>query len=164
MPTPRNRPAAPEPKAPVGFPGDDDYEAGDADWAGADSFLAPVVPAISWPEIGASVTGIVVSAEVAQQTDLDGAPKTFEGGDIRMQLIVTLQTDLVEDDDDDGLRRVFVKGAMVRPFRAEMKRNKVRGLRPGGRLTVTYREDGEVTKRGFNPPKLFDVAYEAPGS
>jgi hypothetical protein len=157
MPTARN---APEPKGAVGFPGDEDYEPGD--WEAADAFSASVVPGASFPDVGASVTGTVVSAAMGTQTDIDGAVRTFENGEIRTQLVVTLQTTECEDDDDDGQRRLFVKGFMVKPFRNEMKRTRVSGVRPGGRLTVTYTGDGEVTKKGYTAPKLFSVAYEPP--
>jgi hypothetical protein len=153
---------APEPHGAVGFPGDDDYEPGTTDWEGADAFLAPVVPAAKFEDIGASITGIVVAAELGQQTDIDGGLRTFESGEVRQQLIVTVQTDEAEDDDDDGLRKIYVKSFMVKPFRNEMKRTKVKGVRPGGELTVTYIADGEVTKKGYTAPKLFNVAYEPP--
>lgn len=124
--------------------------------------MAPVIPAAKFPDIGTSVTGAVVSAAIGQQTDIDGDVRTFESGEVRQQLIVTVQTDEAENDDDDGLRRIFVKGFMVKPFRNEMKRTKVKGVRPGGILTVTYVGDGEVTKKGYTAPKLFNVAYEPP--
>ena len=145
----------------VGFPGDEDYEPGD--WDAADAFLAPVIPGAKFEEVGTEVSGVIVDAAIGQQTDIDGSFKTFDSGEIRPQLVITLQTDEHEDEDDDGLRKLYVKGFMVKPFRNEMKRNRVPGVRPGGILTVTYTGDGEVTKKGYNAPKLFDVAYEPPG-
>ncbi|WP_344098603.1 hypothetical protein, partial [Nocardiopsis tropica] len=32
----------------------------------------------------------------------------------------------------------------------------------GGKLTVTYTGDGEPTKRGMHPPKLYSAAYQGP--
>lgn len=157
MPTARGRRHNPG----VGFEGEEDYEAGD--WSAVDSLLGPVIKSVIWPEIGASVSGTVLSLKSALQTNLDGEVRTYENGDIRMQVIVTLQTDEVEDDDDDGVRKLYIRGAMVKSVRAEMARNKVRGLRPGGHLTVTYIEDGPAQK-GKNPAKLFSVAYEPPAS
>jgi hypothetical protein len=160
MPTPRNTPKTEPVPGAVGFPGDEDYQPGD--WEAADAFLAPVIPGAKFEDVGTSVTGIVVGANLGNQTDIDGNVKTFDSGEIRTQLIITLQTAEAEDDEDDGLRKLYVKGFMVKPFRNEMKRNKVPGVRPGGKLTVTYVADGEVTKKGYSAPKLFEVAYEPP--
>jgi len=160
MPTPRNTPKTEPVPGAVGFPGDEDYAAGD--WRDADAFSAPVVPGAKFEEIGTTVTGVVVDATISAQTDIDGNVRVFDSGEIRQQLVITLQTNEHDDEDDDGLRKIFVKSFMVKPFRNEMKRNKVPGVRPGGELTVTYVADGEVTKKGYSAPKLFEVSYVAP--
>ena len=160
MPTPRNTPKTEPVPGAVGFPGDEDYEA--SDWRDADAFSAPVVPGAKFEEIGTSITGTVVDATISAQTDIDGNVRVFDSGEIRQQLVITLQTNEHDDEDDDGLRKIFVKSFMVKPFRNEMKRNKVPSVRPGGELTVTYVADGEVTKKGYSAPKLFEVAYEPP--
>ena len=36
------------------------------------------------------------------------------------------------------------------------------GLVTGGKIAVKYTGDGEPSKPGFNPPKLFEARYEAP--
>jgi len=146
----------------VGFEGEEDYQEGD--WDAADAFLAPVIPAAKFETVGESVSGTVVAAEVGPQRDLEGEVRTFDSGEIRTQLVVTLQTDQHEDDDDDGLRKVYVKSFMVKPFRNEMKRTRVRGVRPGGHLTVTFSGEGEAARKGYNAPKLFSVAYEPPSA
>lgn len=144
----------------VGFEGEDDYQEGN--WDAADAFLAPVVAAAKFEEIGDSIEGIVTDAVISNQTDIDGNVRTFDSGEVRTQLVVTLQTGLAEDEDDDGQRKVYVKSFMVKPFRNEMKRCGVRGVRPGGKLTVTYTGDGDVSKKGYTAPKLYSVAYVAP--
>lgn len=150
-----------EPTPAVGFEGDDDYEPGES-WDAADAFLAPFIAAAKFEEIGQSVTGVVTEARVTNQTDIDGDVRTFDNGEIRTQLEVIVQTAEAVDDDDDGQRKIYVKSFMVKPFRNEMKRCKVKGVRPGGNLTVTYVADGEVTRKGYSAPKLFTVAYEPP--
>lgn len=152
----------PEPEyAPaVGFPGEDDYEPGS--WQDADALLSPSIPAAAFPEVGDSVTGFVTSVAVSQQTDINGVPRTFENGDIRMQVVATIQTTEHEDDDDDGQRKLYIKGGMVKQFRAEMRRVRAPGLRAGGQLTVTYTGDGTATKPGLNPPKQYSVVYVPP--
>ena len=120
-------------------------------------------PAAKFPEIGTTVKGTVIAAEVKQQTDMDtGQPLTWDNGDPRMQLIVTLQTDERDPDlnDDDGTRRLFAKGNMLTAIKAAVKKANAR-LEPGGTLVVKYSGDGEQKKRGFNPPKLYEAAYKA---
>jgi hypothetical protein len=39
---------------------------------------------------------------------------------------------------------------------------KVREPLPGGELIVTYTGDGEPTRKGLNPPKLYSVVYVPP--
>jgi len=155
MPTARNATPA------RGFPGDEDYEPGDNGTTVGD-LLGPSIPAVSFPEIGATVTGVILSTEVGIQTEPGGEVKTWDDGQPRRQVVITIQTALAVDEDDDGQRRLFVKGGMTRSFRAEMRRAKVREPLPGGELTVTYIGDGPVAKKGQNAPKLYDVTYVAP--
>jgi hypothetical protein len=156
MPTPRNAQFNPG----HGFEGEDDYDAGD--WSEADELLGSAVPAFSFAEKGAKLDGIVVGSKVAPQLDMQGATRTFDNGDIRKQLILTVQTSLAEDDDDDGQRRLFVKGSMVKQFRAAMARAGVRGPRPGGEISVAYTSDGKATQKGLNPPKVYTITYAPP--
>ncbi|MEO6627899.1 MAG: hypothetical protein ABIP03_04955 [Aquihabitans sp.] len=118
---------------------------------------------------GDKITGKVVSAEVAQQTDIsDNTPKTWDNGDPMMQLIVTLQTDLDEGDDDDGKRRLYLKGSKNKAtsslgaVKAAIKNAGAPGIAEGGTLSMAYTGDGEVTKRGFNAPKEYAAKYTAP--
>lgn len=44
--------------------------------------------------IGTTITGTILDIQVRQQTKLeDGTPMTWDNGDPRMQLVVTLQTE-----------------------------------------------------------------------
>lgn len=143
-----------------GFPGDPGYE--EAHYANADSLLGPVVPSVTWPEIGSSVTGTVMDVSVNVQTNMDGEILTFPDGSPRQQIIVTLQTEDSEDDDDDGRRRLFVKGQMMQALRAVCRQLKVPGLRAGGLLSVTYESDGKPARKGLSAPKQFAVRYVPP--
>lgn len=132
----------------------------------ADQFLmGGSVTSAKFESINDSVTGTIVEEpEVRQQTDLDtGLPKTWPDGRPMMQLVVTLQTELHEDADDDGLRRVYVKGkSLTEAVRDAVRKAGAKGLEVGGRLQVVYVGDGEVKKRGFNPPKLYLAQYARP--
>ncbi len=119
--------------------------------------------------VGASVTGrIARNPEVRQQTDLTtGDPKTWPSGDPKMQLIVALQTSYRDPAiaDDDGIRSVYIKGkSLTEAVRDAVKKSGAGGLETGGTLTVTYVADGEVTKRGFNPPKQYSADYQPPAT
>jgi hypothetical protein len=139
-----------------------DEDEADHSYADADSLLGAAIPAVTWPEIGAGVTGTILAVDTSTQTDPDGNVKTFANGDVRRQVILTLQTTSKEGPGDDGRRRLFVKGSMVKSFREAIAAAKAPGPRIGGSVTVVYSSDGKVTGRGLNPPKLFTVEYKAP--
>ncbi|QAX95607.1 hypothetical protein I5H03_gp039 [Mycobacterium phage Nibb] len=109
---------------------------------------------------------IAVEPESRQQTDLDtNEPLTWKDGSPRMQLVVTLQTDLTDPDveDDDGMRRVFVKGEMRKAVQKAVIAAGAKGLDVGGELTLTYVGDGE--KKGhLTPPKLYSATYKKPAA
>ena len=114
---------------------------------------------------GDTITGTISEApEVRQQTDIaTGEPVFWPSGDPKMQLVVTLQTTLRDEGDDDGKRRIYVKGkSLTEAIREAVKKTGARGLEVGGTLTVTYTGDGTATQRGFNPPKLYSATYGRP--
>lgn len=122
-------------------------------------------PAAKFPDIGTTIEGRILDTEVTQQTDLDGNPKVWENnGKPMMQAVVTLQTDLRDPEigDDDGIRRLFVKGQMQTAVRDAVKAAGARELKHGGTLKVQYHADGERKKAGYNAPKLYRAKYTAP--
>ena len=125
--------------------------------------LAPTgVPSFKFATIGDTVKGLVVAAEKRQQTDLDGNPKTWDNGDPQWQLVITLATDLRDSDidDDNGHRRIFAKGDLLKAIKSALGDNKVT-LEVGTELAVKYIGDGEPTKKGYHPPKLFKATAKA---
>jgi len=122
------------------------------------------------------VTGTVTDLSVQQQTSMDdNTPLTWSDGSPRMQLVVTLQTDerSADDDNDDGLRRVFAKGgrfevaegsgqSMKDAIRDAVKRSGEKNIEEGGKLTVAFTGKGKATNRGYAAPKLFKAKYEPP--
>jgi hypothetical protein len=120
-------------------------------------------------KVGDSVKGEITSVETKQQTDLDGAPKTWDNGDPMWQVVVTLATAErdADDPDDDGKRAVYLKGSNKYASTSKAVADAVRAagaskLEVGGTLALQYTGDGEATKRGFSPPKLYAAAYKAP--
>lgn len=123
-------------------------------------------PSAKFPAIGAIVRGTITEKPVVkQQTDMNGGLKTFDNGDPMMQIIVTVQTDErdPEIEDDDGVRRIFVKGNMLKATR-EAVRAAGKSLEVGGVFAVQYTGDGVASQRGFTAPKLYAVAYQPPAS
>lgn len=121
-------------------------------------------PSARFDQPGDTVTGRIVSVpELRQQTDFtSGKPLFWENGDPRMQLVVTLSTDLRDPQvaDDDGTRRVYVKGQLQKVVQQAVRLAQAPGLEVGGTLTVTYTGDGEAKQRGMNPPKLYAATYQ----
>ncbi|MFD0358404.1 hypothetical protein ACFVHW_32430 [Streptomyces sp. NPDC127110] len=133
----------------------------------ADDFLmgGGGAPSAKFPTPGTTVTGrITERPTVEQQRDIkDGTPKFWSDGNPMNQLVITVQTDLRdhEIDEDDGRRRLFVKGQLKNAVADAVRSAGARGLEVGGILTVTYTHDGQATQRGFSPPKQYTAQYIA---
>jgi hypothetical protein len=109
------------------------------------------------------VWGEIVHSELRQQTEFGSGELLFwDDGKPRMQLVITLQTDQHEDEDDDGIRKVYAKGEMLKAIRAAVAKANAPGLREGGQLLVQYVKDGPPVKKGFNGPKMFFAKYAPP--
>lgn len=121
--------------------------------------LAGGAPAAKFPTVGTTVKGKVINAEVTQQTDYaTGEVKTWDDGSPRLQIVITVQTDERDPDipNDEGERRIFVKGQMLQALRSALRAVGARDITPGDTIAVQYTGDGEA-KRGMNPPKLYAV-------
>lgn len=118
---------------------------------------------------GDSVTGAIIDLEEIQQTDMDsGEPTFWPDGKPKMQYRVTLQTELRSDHTDDGKRSVYLRGSRKPESKSTLAavlgavRQATGGtnLDPGAQLTLTYIGDGVPSKRGYNPPKQYQAAYQ----
>jgi hypothetical protein len=130
--------------------------------------------AAKFEQIGDTVEGIITHAERTQQTSMETQePLTWPDGQPRMQLVITLQTEQHEDDNDDGLRRIFAKGGRFEPQEGTgtsmkdaiadaVKKSGSKTLDEGGWLKVGYSGNGKKTNRGYSAPKLFRAQYKAP--
>lgn len=120
----------------------------------------------SFPNIGDKVTGEVTAIDAAPQTDIKtGEVLRWKDGSPKMQVIVTLATELEEDAGDDGARRVYLKGGGKGTLGAVKTAVKAAGaskLEVGGTLAIAYTGDGEPTQRGYNPPKQYQAKYTPP--
>jgi len=126
------------------------------------------VPSAKFTVPGDYVSGVITAEpEAVQQRDyVTGEPLTWEDGTPRMQIKVILDTGEIDPmiEDDDGCRAVYLKRNLLNAVRAAVRKAGAgkAGLKPGGHLTITYTANGELVKRGFNPPKLYSAVYEPP--
>lgn len=123
------------------------------------------VRSAKFANIDDSITGFVVyPPEVRDQTDIQtGAPLYWPGSDRKkQQLYVVLRTDEQEDEEDDGLRALYIKSNMHTAVAQAVRKAGAAGLEVGGKLRVVYVGDGQIKQRGFNAPKLYEALYRAP--
>lgn len=113
--------------------------------------------------IGTTKGGQIIEWRHTQQRELsvDRELKYWKDGNPMMQLEVTVQTDERSPDieDDDGVRRLFVKGGMTKAVRAAVEAVKRDMIERGGWLYVQYTGDGVSGGPGLNPPKLWAANY-----
>jgi hypothetical protein len=124
--------------------------------------------AAKWESIGDKYIGRIVSIDHRQQTDpATGTPKVFASGDPMMLWVIVLQPDEGETVAlwAKGGRFKLASGSgesMLNAIGAAVKNAGASSLDVGGRLAVAFSGLGEQKSAGFNPPKLFTAAYEAP--
>ena len=116
--------------------------------------------------VGDSIEGTIVDAEVRQQTSMEGELLTWADGKPRMQVVITLQTELHDDESDDGLRTIYAKGGKFDIAKGEGQSMRdaiaeaVNGqkLEEGDSLVVVHSGMG-VAKRGYQAPKLYTAGF-----
>jgi hypothetical protein len=125
-------------------------------------------------ELNDVIEGVIESLEVKAQTNMEtGEALTWPDGKPRQQLVVTLQSDLREDDDDDGVRTIYAKGGNYQPATGSgkamrdaivdaLKQSKAGKLEVGGKLKVGYTGIGKKTKAAYSAPKLYTAKYSKP--
>lgn len=128
-----------------------------------DLLLGAGLPSCKFPTFGTTVKGTVLHSEVAQQTDINGNKLTWDNGEPRTQVVITLQTD--ERDpavaDDDGRRKLYCKPQMQRAIGAALRAVDAK-LEPGGTLAVRYESDALPKQKGHNGEKQFSAQYRPP--
>lgn len=128
-----------------------------------DFLLGGSVPSAKFPTPGTTVSGrITERPTVEQQRDFTtGDAKFWEDGKPQMQLVVTLATTERDPEiqDDDGTRRVYVKGNLKNAVAQAVRSSGAKGLEIGGVLSVTYARDGVAKNPRFNAPKEYTAQY-----
>lgn len=131
--------------------------------------------AFPFDNVGDTVSGVIIDMKKTQQTDMDtGKPVFWDNGDPKMMLRIVLQTDLHDEDDDEGVRSVYLRGgnytaakgkgtsSLVAVKDAVRRSGSDSGIQVGGKLTLQYSGEGTKSNRAFNAPKLYTAHYEAP--
>jgi pyruvate/2-oxoglutarate dehydrogenase complex dihydrolipoamide acyltransferase (E2) component len=120
--------------------------------------------AFKFDAIGTVAQGTVVNWVVKQVTKMgSGELEFFPSGDPKWQIIVTLQTTMREDADDDGRRALYVKSFMFKAVKDAIAATGAEDFEQGGYLTVVHTELGQPEK-GMSPPKLFSAEYKRPSA
>lgn len=123
-------------------------------------------PSAKFTTYGDTVGGTILEEpQVQQQRNIDdGSPLTWPDGNPRMQMIVTVQTALRDPsiDEDDGKRRIFVRGQMRNAVQQAVIAANAKGLDVGGTLNVTYIADGDRKNPAYSPPKIYQASYTPP--
>jgi hypothetical protein len=114
-------------------------------------------------EINDQVHGTIMNSKVRQQTDFaTNKLKFYEDGNPMLEVVITLLTDLQEDDDDDGLRAVYAKGQMLKAIRSAVVKAGAKGIGDGGQLVVRYVGDVPSQTKGMSPAKQYIAKYALP--
>jgi len=125
-------------------------------------------------KIGDKVTGEITLIERRQQRSFDGGEGlTWDDGSPRMLTYVEIETDLRNDDDDDGVRALYLKGgknfepAEGKGLSGELalveaaKKANMSSIEPGAVLTVLHSGVAKPTTRGYQGAKLYQMKLEA---
>lgn len=130
-----------------------------------DFLMGSGVPSVTFPDIGAEVIGEIIAYELVQQRSFDtGEPLVWDDGRPRMQVVFTLATEQrdVSIEDDDGVRKLYAKAQMRDAIQQAIRKTGHKGDIVHGRLKVTYTENGEATRKGLNPPKVYTARFIPP--
>lgn len=126
------------------------------------------LPAASFPHIGATVVGTVLSEPTKRPvTDINtGEIKTFQNGEPIHQITITMQTSERDASivDDNGQRTLWIKNRMLNAVRDAVRAAGARGIEVGGVLAVTFTGEEASKVRGLNPTKLYVASYTPPPS
>ena len=116
-------------------------------------------------EVGATVVGLVRTVEVRQRNDIKtGEPMTWPDGNPRNQLIIGLQTEAHEDEDDDGVRSLYVPipSQLQKALAEAIRKAGASGISQGMKVGVKFSKTEPPKTRGFSPTKIYTVKVEAP--
>lgn len=129
--------------------------------------------AFDFGAIGDTVKGVIVDMKKRQQTDFQtGAPLFWNDGSPKMMLMISLQTDIQDSEDDEGIRNVYLRGGNFTALKGKGTSSLVavkdavkksgKPIEIGGTLTLQYSGEGPAPAKGMNPSKLYTASYQPP--
>lgn len=111
--------------------------------------------------MGTTFRGPIVDATVQQIKDIrDGKPKVWDDGRPQQQIVIRIQTDHRVDEEDDGVRALYVKtwgvwkSALTEAQAAGGFGRLSEALAPGNIFSDTYYGDKPAASSGLSPTKL----------
>lgn len=118
---------------------------------------------------GDTVTGTITKVDVKQVTNFQTKePEFFPSGDPKKQVILTLQTTMREDADDDGKRSVYIplwgakKAALADAMRAAGMKEASTALAMGNTFTARFvGEERKHGKTGSYTEKIYEYSIQA---
>jgi len=141
-----------------------------------DTMMSGGAPGFTFDKVGAEISGVVVELDERQDHvfgepnklkwwNRDPGPDTGNKADRPLMIpIFTLQTDVRDSDEDDGLRSVWARGNCFSAIRAAIRGAFGNGkitdeMVIGGTLKVQFHSLGEPPKKGLQAPKLFRAKF-----
>lgn len=126
--------------------------------------------AISWDDRKGYVKGTprggkVIDKKITNQTKM-GTNEVipWPDGSPRKQMELTLQTAERADPQDDGQRRLFIKGDLPRATREAMKPYGKHDIEIGAWFYAAWVDEKPSKQAGYNPQKIFNAVYAPPGA
>lgn len=130
--------------------------------------------AFPFDSIGDRVKGTIVAMNKRQQTDINTSePLFWANGDPKYMLQVTLQTDLQTEENDEGMRSVYLRGGNYTPTKgkgssslnavkdAVRQSGSDKGIEIGGTLTLEYSGESKPPGKAYTA-KLYTAEYAPP--
>ncbi len=112
-----------------------------------------------------TVEGTIMRVDSRQRTEMgSGAPMTWPDGNPKMQLVIQLLTAAQDDEDDDGMRNLYVPipSQMQKSIADAVRTTGQRGLGEGGTLAIQFTSTKPAEVKGYSPQKIYRARYDPP--
>jgi hypothetical protein len=116
-------------------------------------------------QAGDTIIGLIARVETRQMTEIgSGALRTWPDGNPRMQLVIQLQTDWQTDEEDDGLRNLYVPipSQMQKAIADAVRKTGEHGLGHNGKLGIKFVRTEKPKTKGYSGQKIYSASYAAP--
>lgn len=126
-------------------------------------------PSLSFKDakVGDSFTGVITGTRAVQVRNYTTQePEFWDDGKPKMQIEVTLATDLRDPsiDDDQGERRVFLFGQKLTALKEALKVKGLTKLEIGATFKITFSGSKPASNPRYNDVKLYAIEVTAPTS